>query len=171
LPAVDVEELSFLEVRDRHNRQLITVLELLSPSNKRPGDDRRQYLLKRNQLLASSVNFVEIDLLRGWGRLPMQRAPACDYCILVSRAEERPDAGIWPVSLRDTLPVVPVPLRSGEADARLDLQAALHRIYDAAGYGYYAYEGQPEPPLSSTDAAWAQQCLVETGVIQASANP
>src|SRR5690349_15900943 len=75
LPAVDVERLSHLEIRDRHNRQLVTVVELLSPSNKRAGPDRDQYLTKRGQLLASPVHFVEIDLLRGGPRLPLVDPP------------------------------------------------------------------------------------------------
>jgi hypothetical protein len=159
LPAPDVERLSYLEIRDRHNRQLITVLELLSPSNKRPGRDRDQYIDKRDQLLVGSANLVEIDLLRGGPRMPMNDLPECDYYALVSRAEERPRAGIWPLRLRDRLPTIPVPLRQGEPDARLDLQAVLHRIYDAAGYAVYIYAGEPEPPLTPEDAAWAQQFL------------
>src|SRR5690242_18757338 len=47
LPALDVERLAFVEVRDRRHRELITVVELLSPSNKRSGADRDQYLAKR----------------------------------------------------------------------------------------------------------------------------
>jgi Protein of unknown function (DUF4058) len=70
--SVDVERHTFLEIRDRGNRQLVTVLELLSPSNKRPGPDREQYLAKRQQLLASSVHLVELDLLWGGPRLLME---------------------------------------------------------------------------------------------------
>src|SRR4051794_32235551 len=65
LPAVDVERLTFVEIRDRRHRELVTVIELLSPSNKRNGPDREQYQAKRGQLLSSSVHVVEIDLLRG----------------------------------------------------------------------------------------------------------
>ncbi|MGP0062872.1 MAG: DUF4058 family protein [Isosphaeraceae bacterium] len=65
LVAEDIERVPFLEVRDRHNRDLIAVVELLSPSNKRNGPDRDQYVAKRNRRLASDAHFVEIDLLRG----------------------------------------------------------------------------------------------------------
>ena len=65
IPQIDVEGQSFLEIRDRDTRQLITVVELLSPSNKYRGPDREQYLGKTRQLLQSNVHFVEIDLLRG----------------------------------------------------------------------------------------------------------
>jgi hypothetical protein len=158
-PMVDVERLSFVEIRERQNRELITVLELLSPSNKRLGSDRDQYLAKQTTLLSSTANFVEIDLLRGGPRMPWLDMPSCDYCVVVSRAEERPHAGIWPIQLRERLPIIPVPLRSGEPNATLDLQEMVNRIYDAAGYEFYVYMGSPEPPLSPEDAAWAREFL------------
>ncbi len=157
LPVLDVERLAYIEIRDRRNRQLITVLEVLSPSNKSFGRYREQYLAKRNELLASSVNFVEIDLLRGGPRMPWKDLPVCDYYALVSRAEEHRRAGIWPIKLRDRLPKIPVPLRAGDADATIDLQQILHRIYDAAGYEVYIYDGEPDPPLAPDDASWAEQ--------------
>lgn len=157
--AIDVERLSFVEIRDRRDRQVVTVIELLSPSNKRNGADREQYLAKRRQLCASNVHLVEIDLLRGGSRLPLEDLPDCDYCILVSRAEERPQAGIWPLRLRERLPVIPIPLRAPDADARLDLQEALNHLYDAAGYEDYIYTGSPHPPLHPDDAAWTRQFL------------
>jgi Protein of unknown function (DUF4058) len=157
LPAVDMERLSFVEIRDRDGWQLVTVIELLSPSNKYAGADREQYLAKRLELLASGVHLMEIDLLRGGPRMPMQNLPECDYCVLVSRAEARPEAGVWPIGLRDRLPLVPIPLRPPHADAQLDLQNLLHRIYDAAGYEDYIYQGQPHPQLKAEDAAWARQ--------------
>ena len=159
LPAIDTETLSFLEIRDRDNNEIVTVIELLSPSNKYPGPDREQYLAKARQVQRSWVHFVEIDLLRGGPRMPWLDMPACEYCAVVSRHERRPRAGFWPIRLRDRLPVIPVPLRVGDADARIDLQAVLHRIYDAAGYQLHIYSGPPEPPLSAADAAWAEPLL------------
>ena len=106
------------------------------------------------------MHFVEIDLLRGGPRMPWLDMPACDYYAVVSRFEERPErAGFWPIRLRERLPEIPIPLRQGDADARLDLQQVLHRIYDAAGYAYHIYSGPPEPLLAAEDAAWAQQFL------------
>lgn len=157
LPAVDLERLSFVEIRDRTNRQLVTVIELLSPSNKNSGPDREQYIAKRAQLLASSAHFVEIDLLRGGPRLPLEELGPCAYYALVSRVEDRPRAGIWPIGLREPLPVIPIPLQAPHPDARLDLQQVVHRLYDAAGYEDYIYLGLPSPPLAADDAAWATQ--------------
>jgi hypothetical protein len=152
---IDIETLSFLEIRDRESRELVTVLELLSPANKYAGPDREQYLAKARLLQRSLVNLVEIDLLRGGQRMPWLDMPPCDYCVVVSRVEQRPKAGFWPIRLRDRLPEIPVPLRPGDSDARLDLQEVLHRIYDAAGYEYHIYSGPPEPLLSGEDANWA----------------
>lgn len=73
LPSLDRERVPFVEIRDRESRRLVTVIELLSPSNKRPGGDREQYLAKRSDLLASPTHLVEIDLIRGGRRMPMAR--------------------------------------------------------------------------------------------------
>ena len=161
LPTVDFEKQTFLEIRDRRQRELVTVIELLSPTNKKPGPDREQYLAKRASLLRSPAHFVEIDLLRGWPRMPMEQASPCDYCIMVSQVEERPGAGFWPISLPDRLPVIRIPLRQPLSDASLDLQALLHGVYDRAYYRDYIYEGTPSPPMSPEDAAWASTILGE----------
>ncbi len=156
LPAVDIERQSFIEIRDRDNRKLITVVELLSPSNKFAGPDREQYLAKRVQLLASAVHVVELDLLRGGPRLPVEGLPPCDYCVLFSRSESRPDARLVPILLRNSLPILPIPLRA-QTHAHLDLKAVIDHIYDAAGYEDYIYENEPQPHLSPEDAEWARQ--------------
>ncbi len=159
LPAQDVERLTFLEIRDRQTRELVTVIELLSPSNKRSGSDREQYLAKRESLLGSRAHFVEIDLLRGGRPMPLDERPDCTYSVLISRVEERPRAGMWPLFLQDRLPVIPIPLRHPDGDARLDLQEVLDRIYDASGYEDYIYEGKPVPSLTTEEVIWSRQFL------------
>jgi hypothetical protein len=159
LPAVDVERLSRIVVRDRDDQEVIAVVELLSPSNKKTGPDREQYLGKRRELLNSPAHLVEIDLLRGWPRLPIEDLPDCDYYVMVSRAEQRPEVGLWPLRLRDPLPPVPVPLRPPHADVVLDLQLLLHEVYDRGGYGAYVYRGAPQPRLHPEDEAWARPFL------------
>ncbi len=163
LPALDIERQPFIEIRDRDGWQLVTVLELLRPSNKYAGSDRDQYLVKRQELLASGVNLVEVDLLRGGPRMPMEDLPDCDYCVLVSQVQTRPEAEVWPIRLREPLPPVPVPLRPSHGDVRLQLQALLHRVYDAARYATFIYLGEPQPELSPADAAWAKGLLPVTG--------
>ena len=97
LPILDTERVGYLEIRDRQGQELVTVIALLSPSNKRSGDDREQYLAKRRELLKGPTHLVEIDLLRGWTPMPVENRPACQYSVLVSRAERRPTAEMWPV--------------------------------------------------------------------------
>ncbi len=159
LPAVDHERLSYVEIRDRRAREPVTVVELLSPANKHPGPDREQYLAKRMELPNGPVHLVEIDLLRGGPPLPATGRPDCSYSVLVSRAERRLDADLWPISLRERLPEIPIPVRAPDPDARLDLQAILDRIYDDAGYGEYIYDGTPRPRLGDEDAEWTRQFL------------
>jgi hypothetical protein len=159
IPAMDVEGLAYIEIRDRKSRDLVTVIELLSPSNKRSGPDREQYLSKRSRLLRGGVNFVEIDLLRTGRPLPLDDRPGCDYSVMVSRVEDRPVADFWPIGLRERLPTIPVPLRAGDPDAKLDLQAVLDRIYDTAGYAYYIYASRPDPELAPGDREWAESLV------------
>jgi len=156
LPATDVEREPFLEIRDRETRKLVTVIELLSPSNKWSGPDRDQYLAKRKRILASNVHLVEVDLLRGGPRMPIGDLPQCDYYVMVSRCEERPRVELWPLRLRERLPEIPIPLWNGDPDATIDLQPVLNTVYDAAGYADYIYRGTPQPPLHPDDEAWAK---------------
>jgi hypothetical protein len=153
---VDEVRESFIEIRDRESRELVTVIELLSPTNKSHAADREQYIGKRKALLAHHPHLVEIDLLRGGERMPVEGMPACDYVVMVSRSYERPRVDLWPVALRDPLPTIPIPLRRDDRDATLDLQRLLHEQFDAAGYEDYIYRTSPQPPLSKSDAAWAE---------------
>jgi hypothetical protein len=162
IPALDVRKEPYLEIRDRESRQLVSAVELLSPTNKRSGPDREQYLHKRRRYFYARVNLVEIDLLRGGPRLPLEDLPPCDYYALVARPEEHPKVAVWPLRLRDPLPTIPIPLRPADGDARLDLQAVVQRVYDAAGYRHYIYDGTPNPRLSEADSAWAAQ-LAQNG--------
>jgi len=161
-PEVDVLHESFIEIHDRETREVITVVELLSPTNKTPGSDREQYLGKRKAILASNTHLVEIDLLRGGQRMPVKNLPSCDYVIMVSRSYERPRVELWPLHLRDPLPTIPIPLRLGRRDAIIDLGQLFQQQFDAAGYEDYVYAAPPQPPLAETDAAWADQ-LLKTG--------
>jgi hypothetical protein len=158
LPPSEVERVPFLEIRDRQGHELLTVIELLSPSNKK-GDDRDQCMIKRRELLRSPTHLVEIDLLRGGRRMPPDERPECDYSVFVSRAERRPAVDFWPIRLREALPIVPIPLRPGVDEARVDLQEVLHRTYDGPGYENFIYSGTPLPPLTVEDADWARHLV------------
>jgi hypothetical protein len=158
--AVDEVPQRYLEVRDRQTRAVITVFELLSPSNKDPNANRDQYWNKTRLLLSrTNANLVEIDLLRSGPRLPWVDMPVCDYYALVSRVAERPRVQFWPVGIREVLPKIPIPLRTGEPEPELDLQSLIHRIYDTGHYELFIYDSEPEPPLPAGEAVWAAQIL------------
>jgi hypothetical protein len=137
-----------IEIRDTAQRQLVTAIEILSPTNKR-GEGRAEYLAKRRRLLLSSAHLIEIDLLREGQRVPMQEPlPAAPYFVFLSRAERRPVLDIWPVALSQALPEIRVPLLSGDADLGLELQAAFMATYDLLGYDLLIdYRQPPSPPL------------------------
>src|SRR5205085_8771496 len=106
----------FIEILHRPDRSLVSVLELLSPSNKiDPG--RGDYLAKRNAILRQPVHLVELDLLVGGRRLPMDRPlPAGDYYVLVARGDRRPDCDVYAWTVRQPLPTFRVPLLAPDPD-------------------------------------------------------
>lgn len=152
----------WLTVRDSRSREVVTVIEVLSPSNKR-GEDRSQYLRKRRRLLRSAAHLVEIDLLRGGPRMPVVGVPASDYRIMVSRQPQRPDVQVWPIGLRELLPALLIPLRTGEPEPLIELKPLIDAVYDGGGYRYQLYDAPPDPPLSPADAEWARQFLPPPG--------
>lgn len=156
----------FLVVRAADTHEVVTVIELLSPTNKRgPGAAGRQaYLAKRREVLASPAHLVEIDLLRGGQRVPMRAPlPTGEYFVIVGRAARRPDCEVFPIGLRDRLPVIPIPLRGDEA-AEIDLQALLDGVYSRAGYDLDVdYAQEPVPPLTPDDLRWARERVQAQG--------
>ncbi len=156
LPAVEITKQRFLEIRDARSRRLVTVIELLSPSNKMAGADRDAYLAKRAELLRSQSHFVEIDLLRGGKKPGPPKLPKCDYYALVSRYQDRPTVAVWPFGLRDPLPAISIPLSAPDPDVSVNLKNVLDRTYDDARFGDHIYEERPDPPLSAKDAKWAR---------------
>jgi Protein of unknown function (DUF4058) len=162
LPLTRSQGNRFLRILDRHRRRIVTVIELLSPANKTTTGYGVAYRQKRWDYLASDVSLVEIDLLRAGERPPIQSPPPApsDYYVLVCTAAGLPQAGFWPLSVRDLLPPVPVPLDPGERHVLLDLRACLDRAYDGGRYAdEIDYRGPPNPPLREPDATWARELL------------
>ena len=134
----------FVEIRDSlRGHKLITLIEILSPSNKRAGPDREAYESTQRQVLESDASLIELDLLRGGRRiLPTAELeahirsliPAPSYLVLVNWSWRRARGPAayqgFPVGLREWLPCIPVPLKQGEDDVRLDLQVVFNRAYD-----------------------------------------
>jgi hypothetical protein len=152
----------YLVIRTAGAEEVVSVIELLSPTNKRrPSSGRKKYLSKRNALLKTECNLIELDLLRGGARLPMRESlPAGDYYALVSRGDRRPLAEVYTWTLRDPLPVVPVPLVPGDADIGLDLATAFSAVYDRAEYDYKLHrDATIVPPLTDAESPWISERL------------
>jgi hypothetical protein len=145
-----------VEIKDAEERSLITAIEILSFTNKH-GSGREEYLAKRNRLLASGSHLIELDFLRAGMRMPTSTPlPDDPYFVLLSRVDQRPVADVWPISVRSTLPVIPVPLSFGDPDVELDLQAVMTTLYETYGYDLEInYSAPLKRPLSVEDTAWA----------------
>jgi hypothetical protein len=149
----------FLEIREVTTGRVVTVIELLSPKNKRSKVGREAYLQKRRQIMMSQTHLVEIDLLRGGETLPMTGAVGSDYRILVSASASRPKAQLYAFNLRQVIPPIAVPL-NGTATVPLDLQPLLHRVYDKARLELAIdYQQSLSPKLSDEDTAWILSLL------------
>ncbi len=157
---------TYLEVRDVITQEVVTVIEILSPKNKRAGEGRKAYVKKRLQVLGSFTNLVEIDLLRdGKPIQPVQTGVQTDYRILVSRALKRPKADLYAFNLPDRIPFHPLPLRDSDLEPLLDLQTLVSELYDEGNYDLVIdYTQEPLPPLSKENAAWVDKVLVELGL-------
>ena len=160
LPAIARKGKLFVKIVDAMSHRVITVVELLSPANKSSGRDGDAYLAKREEYLSSEVNLVEMDLLRTGNRPPTATPiPCADYYIMVSPAVDYPNAGLWPITVRDTLPPIPVPLQPQDAPLMLALQPIFTEAYDGGRYGdEINYDEPPVPPLNEPDAARHATC-------------
>jgi hypothetical protein len=165
VPLYETVRESFLEIRDIEGNELVTSIEILSPSNKKPGAGRREYEAKRRQVFESRTSLVEIDLLRAGRPLEIHPSPPSDYRILVLAGWEYPRAQLLAFNLPQPIPDVPVPLKEGEAPALLPLGRLLNEVYDRARYARRVrYHGPvPEPPLAPEAAAWVDALLREKG--------
>lgn len=156
-----------LEIVDRESRLVVTVIEFLSPTNKVVGSrGRASFELKRQEVMNSPSHWVEIDLLRGGvGVRTREALPPCDYLAHVSRVEMRPKGLNWLIQLSQRLPVLPIPLREGDADGSLDLQAVLATAYDRARYDLsIGYDKDPVPPLTGEWVEWSDRLLKAGGL-------
>jgi hypothetical protein len=167
----------FVEIRDAsRGHKLITLIEIVSPSNKQPGPDRRTYESKQMEILSSDAHLIELDLLRNGRRLlPYSDLAAVvdeldpDCLVLLNRAPLRQgnwmDYTLYPVGLREPLPCIPVPLAGDDPDVLLDLQIAVNRVYREGPYVRAVdYSGDPDPPHREEDTAWADACLQAAGL-------
>lgn len=156
----EIEE-TFLTVQELPGRKLVTVIEVLFPTNKNTKDARGEYLKKRHNFIRSGVNFVEIDLLRAGEPMPVRNAPArSDYRILVCRPRKSRSSDLYGFSYTSPIPDVPIPLLSEDAEPVLHLNEVLHDVVNKARYDLTIdYSYPPQPPLRAEDEAWAEAIL------------
>ncbi len=169
LPMPDIVRQGYLEIREISTSEVVTVIEVLSPTNKRPGEGRRTYEAKRQTILASATNLVEIDLLRQWPPIVQVPEPLqTHYRILVSASIQRPQASLYAFNLPEPIPAFPLPLQVGDMEPIVNIQGVLHDIYDQSGYDLVIdYAVDPLPALASEDAEWLATRLQHVGLRQA----
>ena len=143
-----------IEILHRPERQLVAILEILSPANK-TGDGFAEYCSKRQAILRQQAHLVELDLLLGGRRLPLSRPlPAGDYYVLLSR-ESAPDCEVYPWDLRQALLTIPIPLKAPDQDVFVDLQKVFQQAYQRGRYGRSVRYGQsPRVSLGEKDRRW-----------------
>ena len=165
VPLIELTE-NYLEIIDaRSGGRVVTTIEFVSRSNKRPGRGRDEYLRKREETRSAGVNLVEIDLLRAGQPVTMVPPSAVPpthqtpYHACVWRASKPGMCLYYALPLHLPLPRLPVPLRLDDADVSLDLQELVDQSYVRGRYDDIDYRRPPDPPLSAEDAAWAQTVL------------
>ena len=150
----------FLAVRATKTGEVISVIEVISPKNKRSKAGRDAYESKRQKILASTTSLVEIDLLRGGQPMAILGDSGKGYRILISRGYNRPDADLYRFNLKESIPVFPVPLRQGDSEAVVDLQRLLNEIYERARFDLAIdYSQAVKPSLSPEERVWVGEVL------------
>ena len=150
---------TYLVIREVPGREVVTVIETLSPANKRRNSaGRAVYLRKRDELLDGPAHFVELDLLRGGDPMPVAGTlPPHAFSAVVSEAPDRPRCTFYPAQLNGPLPMIGVPLREGDGPVALDLQAVFERAFGEVAYDdVLEYATQPPIPFAPAEAAFAR---------------
>jgi hypothetical protein len=158
---------AYLEIRERGEKELITVIEILSPTNKRTGKGRQMYEEKREEILGSRTHLIEIDLLRHGRKMPIiENNIDSHYSVLVGRGNRRPRADLYAFNLQNPMPAFPLPLRSGDTEPVINLQELFTQIYDIASYDLKIDYRNWEviPALSEADTIWADAWLRDRGL-------
>jgi len=150
-----------IEIRTDPDRELVTVIELLSPTNK-SHEGFAEYMSKRRAVLRQQVHLLEIDLLLAGKRPSLAgELPPGDYFAFLSRADHRPLCQVYAWNLRHALPTLPVPLKPTDHDVPLDLAELFTLTYDRGRYRQLLRYNRPlDVPLSDTDRRWAEQLAV-----------
>ncbi len=158
----------FIEIRQRTDGKLVTLIDVASPANKVLPQGRAAYLETRRVARAANAGLVEIDLvLQGTPLLDYSRdgLPEWDYAVTVTRAPSPDRFEIYTATLAKRLPRFKVPLAPDDRDTVLDLQAAFLRTYDQGNFAAQIdYRQEPDVRLKPTDQQWMHAWLKQTKV-------
>jgi hypothetical protein len=161
----------WLEIRHVDDR-LITVIEIVSPSNKTLGGAKK-FAERQENLLHSGVNIVDIDLIRG-GVRPIPETylsllkPDTDrttYVIMSGLGNDPQVRNVYYCPLSERLPAITIPLRPTDEVLTLDLQPLVDRCYQMGRYWQVSQRGLPGLPLEKEERDWMQQLLVNAGLV------
>ena len=158
---------SFLAIYRLDDRQVVTIIEVLSPTNKAHGSYGQElFRKKRREVLSSTTNWVEVDLLREGERLvPAEYAQLGEDFVYVSRSGHRSRSKAWPIQLSQSLPTPSIPLGENDPEVPLNLQQAIVKVYDDSAYrAVIDYTRDPVPALPARYADWADQLLKSQGL-------
>jgi hypothetical protein len=164
VPGLEVHE-SYINILDRATGQkIVTVIEVVSPTNKASGAGRDSYVEKQLEIRHSDTHLVEIDLLRGGQHVVaapsdwLRRLGAYDYVIGIERSGHRGRFEVYRCALRNALPVIAIPLAGSDPDVLLNVREVMKKVYDAGRYRARIDYTQPcFPPLADQDQAWANE--------------
>ena len=152
-----------VEIRQRSDGRLVTLLEVVSPANKSTTSGREAYLEKRQEGHNAKANLVEIDLvLQGSPTLEYSRdgLPDWDYAVTVTRSTQPERFEIYTATLQKRLPRFRLPLAADDRDTVLDLHTAFTRCYDQGGFAAKIdYKHDPAAPLADEDRRWLDSVL------------
>lgn len=160
------EREAFVEIVRVQNEHVVTLIEVLSPINKKAGEGRKQYLRKQRENISSGKNFVEIDLLRkglptlSVTRQSAPRLPPYRYLINVRRAAKPDQLEVYPLQLQDILPRIRIPLLESDPDVALNIQAVLNLAYVNGAYERLLdYRKPPRTKLSAPEETFVDELL------------
>jgi len=158
VPLLETEEVErWIEIVHGPDREAVTVIELLSPTNK-TGEGFFDYQRKRYGLIHQRVHLLELDLLVGGQRPdPAEKLPPAAYYGYLTRSENKHRREVYAWGLRDGLPTLPVPLRAPDPDVPLDLAAAFAEAYERGRYRRRLRREALPDALGEADAVWARE--------------
>jgi hypothetical protein len=153
----------FVRIQHLQSVRDVCIIEAIGPERKKKGHVRDRYLWKRNELLGSH-NLIEIDLLRKGERFPVgvSSLVSSDYSIMVSDKALFSELKLWAISIRNTIPSIPVPLDYFEEPVVLNVKKCIDRAFDDGAFVRKRIDRQPiHPPLAEPDAAWGRELLTK----------